>query len=1147
MGIESASQQRTGHASGCCSVGVYWGAMNPPHPARRCVEPAAWLALALLLVGPALAGMNWKNVVDVPGDPFFHWEGDAGPSWIKFTILTSAPNTVYFQDSNLYLFHYDFATTELPPFVGMSQEDFDNATLHAAGQLGILGAVLIPPTAAGQHVTPEYGIQLVRQDPYAATEARDILQSVAASLNLQPGYQAYYMPTLEQEAVAEANADFFAAEGFPVSSPARWNDGNSCYSHGWAIGTLKYFPADQIESAFLAGQLTPDDILLTDAVPAEIPFLAGVLSLGPGTPNSHVALLSQTFGVPYAYLALSPDAQKAQDLVGHRAALRVLDNFGACQVRIVDTDDELDQATVDSLLALKEPPPLNISPMQTYGAYSAPTDGLTPADIQYFGGKAANTGILRQSIPANTRVSTAFSFDLWNGFLDQLLANSNTLRQEIAQILAPFSYPPDMQALDDALDSIRDLIKDTDETSFSLALQTAVLTTLQDPQYGFDPFQKLRFRSSTNVEDSDQFTGAGLYDSFSGCLADDLDANQTGPSLCDPEQSSERGVFRAIRKVFASFYNFNAYLERLRYGVNENEVGMALLVHHSFPDPIELANGVATFNHGPGSLKHAYLVLQPGANSVTNPEPGQVPEEVDVTISGSGAIYPFVVQYSNLLQLGDTVLEFTEEYETLTQLLIDAADHYAFVTGLSEFVLEYEFKKIEPDDHLVVTQVRRVPQADDTPTLTPFLLNEPVNYCLFQGEGGGTVFATHRLKSQWTVETDSLWLTAENLGVGFFDETSLEYLEGCLTFDQQGPLSGWPGFQHGYTSGTSTEDWNFADLQNARDYGLTTQQIPELLSEAQGPLRLLTDFGWPFDYTDLGCLSIQVDYETPLPDRDFSGPTTTTTDFGKLCRCPPIEISDILKTRSGTDGGITIDTQYYWPKPVDPGAGYTAPLSRFVQTTISGLASQPIVLTGYYSQTYKPGHHNFTAEFLFEPALEPGLPQSTLDELAAADVRALYVSFGFGNEVTVTTYGEAAWGYHCLACRGPDADGDGQCLFDPTFDCDDSNGSIWAAPGEVPQLGFDASGSFLQWTAPDELGGTSVVYDTLRADDTPDFLGASCVESDDGSDLQAMTPAEPDPGAVFHYLVRAENDCPDGSGSLGQDSNGIDRVGAACP
>ena len=111
-----------------------------------------------------------------------------------------------------------------------------------------------------------------------------------------------------------------------------------------------------------------------------------------------------------------------------------------------------------------------------------------------------------------------------------------------------FTEPVIIAALAAALTGLRAVIED--DTAFSPALAAAVLTTLQDPQYGFDPTSKLRFRSSTNVEDSEQFTGAGLYDSKSGCLADDLDADSSGPSICDPSEPNERGVFRAIRKVY---------------------------------------------------------------------------------------------------------------------------------------------------------------------------------------------------------------------------------------------------------------------------------------------------------------------------------------------------------------------------------------------------------------------------------------------------------------------------------------------------------------------------------------------------------------------------------------------------------------------
>ena len=57
---------------------------------------------------------------------------------------------------------------------------------------------------------------------------------------------------------------------------------------------------------------------------------------------------------------------------------------------------------------------------------------------------------------------------------------------------------------------------------------------------------------------------------------DDLDADSLGPSLCNPTEPDEKGVFRAIRRVYRSLYNDNAFLERLRHGVNERSVRTAL-------------------------------------------------------------------------------------------------------------------------------------------------------------------------------------------------------------------------------------------------------------------------------------------------------------------------------------------------------------------------------------------------------------------------------------------------------------------------------------------------------------------------------------------------------------------------------------------
>jgi hypothetical protein len=61
-------------------------------------------------------------------------------------------------------------------------------------------------------------------------------------------------------------------------------------------------------------------------------------------------------------------------------------------------------------------------------------------------------------------------------------------------------------------------------------------------------------------------------------------------------------------------------------------------------------------------------------------------------------------------------------------------------------------------------------------------------------------------------------------------------------------------------------------------------------------------------------------------------------------------------------------------------------------------------LRGYYSQTYRPGHHNFTEEFLFEPRLEPDMDPAILRALEAINVQAIHIVTGQAN-ATLTILG----------------------------------------------------------------------------------------------------------------------------------------------
>jgi hypothetical protein len=941
----------------------------------------------------ATSPSDWKNAIDYANEPYFvnSTYTPEEPRWVKFTILLCDPTRVYFHNGNTFRFHYDFAHARLDPFTGMSPAQFDAATLHAAGQQAVLGAVLIPGYGLFGESTPvrEMAIQLVRQDAYSREQVRDWFNLVKSRVTNAAGVPTYYFPTFEQQAAAEADRAWLSSQGIEVAGPERWIRRSACYANGWAIGTLKFVPGAQIGAAYRAGTLRASDVLLTDAIPAETPPVAGIATLTPATPNSHAALLSQTWGIPFAYLA-GTDGAAAQALIGRRVILRSYVANYACTASIADAE-LLPAAIVDELTTMKQIPPLAYAPKQPLGVsgYFTGVDALTPADTARVGGKAANYGVLRRAIPANVRPAAAIGFDLWNEFLSQSMLGGRTLRQVIDDRLAGLTAwpPPDPAALSQALSEVRSMFTSTGTTRFTPAQEAAILAALQSSTYGFDPDVKIRFRSSTNVEDTASFTGAGLYDSFSGCLRDDLDADTVGPSACDPAEPSERGVFRAIRKVFASFYNDNAYQARRRLSVNENEVGMSMLVHHSFPDSTELANGVAVITYNAVGGSDVSIVTQLGATSVTNPEDGSTAEEVSVYVSG-GNFYPDLQRSCSRVMLGDTVMTFPGDYSLLASLMRTVAVRYAQENSITgRFALDFEFKKTTPNGALEIKQVRPLPLPSTNPIITPVLVNNPQRWCLFQGETSN-VLANHRMKAELVLGTDSLRLTAANLFQSFMADSSTKFNTGCRLGVLGGEPDLWNGAAWSFAGGTATQRWRVPagpGVTNPRTYTLTVESVPTLVSAAASPVVWLSDFG----FSTRHLLWLRADYDQPVPYVDWDDQIRlTTTDEVRLCPCPdPVGLP---VNRVVTAGGVTIDTSFQWV-PGGAAAGYTFDLASWSQTTITGLTTQPIVLQSPWSQTYRPGHHNFTEDFVFDPRLEPGIAPAILQQLTQQGIAYLVV------------------------------------------------------------------------------------------------------------------------------------------------------------
>jgi hypothetical protein len=887
--------------------------------------------------------------------------------WIKFVIPLDQPEAVYFQHGGYWPFHIDFLRAQFSRYREIDLNSLERIALRTNNQEVVLGALVFPP-AINEYVgkfnlTPEYGIQLIGYDPFDREFALHMLQRVKRSINTGPDVQSFYYPSYEQAAVAELDAGWFKTNGFPVIRGERWLPGDVVYSAGSVFGRLRFIASTNLAEAEAAGELLPTDILVTDAVPSTVPAVAGIISFSAVSPNSHVVLLSQSASKPVVFIRDPGEQSLIRQASGEdRFMIARLD--GAHSVELIGLEGGFPADVKERLARWNLPPRLNYQPKASFWAFSAAVKNIDPTYLKYFGGKAAGYGVLEKSIPDSAPAAVAFPFDLWDQFLNQQMDSGKTLREEISLRLSGLRFPEDYGQLRTNLADIRHLI--SKQAAFSPVQKSNILQSLE----GFNPTKKIRFRSSTNVEDTESFNGAGLYESYSGCVMDDTDADATGPCQCEEGEPEERGVFRAMQKVYASFYNDSAYIERLRFGVVESEVGMAILVHPSYPDEMEAGNGVAVPN---------LMVNQLGAISVTNPDGSREPEII---------IPPtYTRQYSSLLPLGSNVFKMPEDYLAFHSLFQRAAEKYRFYLDPTNQNLgfNFEYKKLT-NGQLIVKQIRPVPRSPE-PLRDRLLLPQTNRFVIYQFENRN-VFDSHYLKSVWSFAARFAELNDGPLTASLFTNVTVQFRFAGGIQSYTGPLSALPEYSGNPGSNTLqwVDSWTWGEGSNkVRMRLITTVPSNEfgVLTPRELGLRLEGEFDQPQVRggrgTDFGDL--------PSAENGFA---TNTNFSAELIQQEPVtnQLSPVeRKTLFGSN--LVVRAKFFHPAGTEH-AAVTVPLVQWIETEITGLTAQPLLLRDYFSQTYRPYYDHWREEMLFEPALDSNVSAERKEELRNANIQFIF-------------------------------------------------------------------------------------------------------------------------------------------------------------
>ena len=359
----------------------------------------------------------------------------------------------------------------------------------------------------------------------------------------------------------------------------------SVLNPGMAIGYLRRVEAGK-EAEFRFGG---DEILIYDVLPPRAPPVSGIITLEPQTPLSHLNLLAINRGTVNLYATSMENLPGAPELMGKLVRLEGLND----RISIGPaTESELARSRkkrLEAEITLPSPDPT------IRGLVDLGKETSAALDIRAIGAKAANYARIQAWYPRQVRPGFAMPFSAYFEILDR--SNAASL---IADLLRDKKDLPG-SVLEGRLAAIREAIGRS-------RVPPAALQDLRRFLRDRLPVKRIRLRSSTNCEDLPDFNGAGLY------LSKGFNASE-----------SDGALEAAILDVHASLWSLPAFAEREYMGLDHSKAAMAILIQEAFQD--EFANGVAlTVPEGRGG--EVLINVRPGGSSVTNPEPGALPEVI---------------------------------------------------------------------------------------------------------------------------------------------------------------------------------------------------------------------------------------------------------------------------------------------------------------------------------------------------------------------------------------------------------------------------------------------------------------------------------------------------------------------------------------
>ena len=426
------------------------------------------------------------------------------------------------------------------------------------------------------------------------------------------------------------------------------------------------------------------DIIVTNGLPNDMPVVAGIITTEHQHNLSHINVLSVNRGTPNMVQTDAYTLSKFSEFENKYVMLNVSANdFEMKEVTEKEVSDFWLSKQSKKVISLE-------IDRTTKGLQDM--KNLSHKDIKLVGAKAANFAELTKIEINDEKDNSSFVRTPESAFAIPMYYYLEHLKENGIDVLIEEKLK-ELKDLTDENSKIQKL-KEIQDAIQNAPINKEFLKSVENKITSLGNYKKMKFRSSTNAEDLEEFNGAGLYDSYSGELGNE-----------------KKSIEKAIKKVWASLWNYRAYEEREYFNIDEKTVAMGILVHRSFPN--EELNGVAiTTNIADRNYPAFTINAQLGEESVVLPENGSIPEQF---------LYYFIyfdpysepqIEYITYSSLSPNKSIMTDEEKAYLAYVLNSIKkkfYYGILLtneSYTSFGLDIEFKFDTDDRKLYIKQVR---------------------------------------------------------------------------------------------------------------------------------------------------------------------------------------------------------------------------------------------------------------------------------------------------------------------------------------------------------------------------------------------------------------------------------------------------------